>query len=176
MPAHWHTIHKAVQCQKVCRDQLPVLSGIQASHQAAECSQTQATGSALWTCPTTASSSGGRRLDLFRVDTHTVYTFIHKHMEHHIRKRYAPSFKLWGRIYNGTKFTWGKKALHPASKSYLILKVKLLSHLHNPSAVHGNCQERELLHNYQDHFVTQGNTYSHKHEELLWYVRTVKMG
>ncbi len=52
MPTHWHTIHRAVQCQQVCRDQLPVSLGIQASHHAAQCSQTSATRSELPTCPT----------------------------------------------------------------------------------------------------------------------------
>lgn len=58
MPTHWHAIHKAAQCQRVCREQLPVLLGFQASHQAAECSQAQATGLQLWTCNTPGSTNG----------------------------------------------------------------------------------------------------------------------
>lgn len=77
MSTKWHTIHKAVQRQRVCREQLPLSSGIQASHQAAECSQTRATGFELWTCTTPGSSNGGSRPDLLCVDTHTLVLYVH---------------------------------------------------------------------------------------------------
>lgn len=82
MPTHRHTTHQAVQCQRVCRDQLRVSLSVRADRRAARCSRT--TGSELWTCPTSGGQTiGDADLTCSGFVTHATKLNVHTSTQTH---------------------------------------------------------------------------------------------